>query len=76
MNTLPKVEMKAGSLIPEKLYIWSLPHGEKKVVWLTPDKSGIAEFYGCDSENVCDWYFKDALVGELYGPFSLSNSSK
>lgn len=64
MSTLPKVEMKAEGMEPDKPYIWALPSGEKKVVWLSKDKIGIDEWDDT-------WYFDDSLVGNLYGPFDL-----
>ena len=67
---IPKVPMQAENLEPGKLYIWNLPHGERKVVWLNEDANGLAEYDPFHEED--HWFFSDGLVGDLYGPFELS----
>ncbi len=73
MNVLPKVPMQAESLEPGKLYVWYLPHGEKKIVWLNSEKNGIAGYDDFAEEGEW-WYFEHDLVGELFGPFEFASN--
>ena len=61
---LPKLEMKASSLIAGKKYIWRIDDEIQRVVWLNSDGDGL-------SEHDDEWWFDDDLIGELYGPFEL-----
>lgn len=64
VTVLPKVAMQPEVLQPDTLYLWALPFGQTKVVWLNDDGDGLAEY---DDE----WFFKDNLLGTLYGPVLL-----
>lgn len=70
MTNLPEVELNAESIEAGKLYIWKLPYGGKKVVWKNKEGDGIAEYDDFTGED--HWYFKDSLVGNIYGPFGLN----
>lgn len=70
IGILKEVEISADSIAPAKLYLWSLPHGENKVVWLSKEKDALIEF--CDFNQEGDhWFFSDNLVGRLYGHVEL-----
>lgn len=62
---LPKVEMNADNLLAGAKYIWRLDEGRHKIVWLSEDGEGL-------DEEEDTWYFKDNLIGALYGPFDLA----
>jgi len=64
MPEVPQVEMKAEAMTPDAMYLWKLPHGEVKPVWLNKEKDGIDEYDD-------GWYFDDGLVGKLYGPVTI-----
>ena len=70
MNTLPKVKLNSESVEDGKMYIWVLPHGDKKVVWKNNEGNGIAEYSDFKGED--HWLFDFDLVGELYVPFELA----
>lgn len=64
MPVLPIVEMKAEALIKGAMYLWKLPCGETKVVWLSDDETGLDEWDD-------GWEFENDLAGQLYGPVGL-----
>lgn len=61
---LPKVEMPKVSATPNEMYIWVLPHGDKRIVTVNEVGDGLVEF---DDH----WWFDDNLVGHLHGPIEL-----
>jgi hypothetical protein len=65
ITKMPSV--KAEYLERDKFYIWVLPHGEKKVVWLNKDGDGLAEYANFHEED--HWFFEHNLAGDIYGPF-------
>ena len=71
LTPLPGIEAKYVQ--PGKLYIWSLPHGERTVVWLNEEGDGLAVYYCLGTNNEAHWYFENDRVGKLYGPIELDD---
>lgn len=72
MAKLQKVDMNPKVLESGKLYIWSLPYGEDKVVWLSEDRTALVA-HNDFSEDGEFWFFDCNLSGSLFGPFELTN---
>lgn len=68
MIKLLKIEMPKELATPGEMYIWVLPHGDKRIVTVNDLGDGL-------DEAADKWWFDDNLVGELYGPFELNKQT-
>lgn len=65
MNLLKKVSMNAKSMIEGKKYIWRVDENRSVVAWLNDTGDGLSHYED-------EWFFKDNLIGEIFGPFELN----
>ncbi len=66
--TLTPLPVARSSMEPGQLYIWHIEGNRYAVVTLAPTEDAVVALHRRDDE----WFFRDNLVGHLYGPIALS----